>query len=306
MISLPASFAATESAHANAGASEAATGPHISIAPEALFHIGPFAVTNSQLLGLIGSLLLLWMLFSVAKAVRIGKRGRFMHAVLWLFENLYDTAVEVIGDKKTAVKVLPLAVTLFLFFLVNNWLGLLPIVGPLTWHGAPLLRGAAADLNTTLALAVISIVTAQAWAIKRRGVLGNLARYTANPFKDPLHFFIGILEFIAEFSRTAALALRIFGNVFGGEVLLVVIAFLTSYFAAVALPVFYGLELFVGAVQAYVFFMLTIAFISLGLPDGDDSHHAQDDRASDPKVSSSPSTWTSSKPSAKATPSQAA
>jgi F-type H+-transporting ATPase subunit a len=254
-----------------AGAAEHAAGPHISIAPEAIFHIGPIPVTNAQILGLIGSGLLIWMLFSVVKSIRTGKRGRFMHAILWLFENLYDTAVEVIGDKSVAKKVLPLAVTLFLFFLINNWLGLLPIVGPLTWNGTPLLRGAAADLNTTLALAIISIIVAQAWAIKRRGFFGNAKRYTGNPFKDPLHFFIGILEFIAEFSRTAALALRMFGNVFGGEVLLIVIAFLTSYAAAVALPVFYVLELFVGAVQAYVFFMLTIAFISLGLPgDGDD------------------------------------
>lgn len=262
MISLPTLFAA---------GGEAA-GPHISIAPEAIFHIGPIPVTNAQILGLIGSGLLLWMLFSVVRALREGRRGRFMHAILWLFENLYDTAVEVIGDKGVAKKVLPLAVTLFLFFLINNWLGLLPLVGPLTWNGVPVLRGAAADLNTTLGLAIVSIITAQVWAIKRRGFFGNAMRYTANPFKDPLHFFIGILEFIAEFSRTAALALRIFGNVFGGEVLLVVIAFLTSYAAAVALPVFYVLELFVGAVQAYVFFMLTIAFISLGLPDGEDDH----------------------------------
>lgn len=273
MISVFNLFATAEAVHTEATTEVVEkAGPHISIAPEALFHVGPFSITNSQILGLFGSLLLLWILFSVVKSVRDGKRGRFMHAVVWLFENLYDTAMEVIGDKKIVVKILPLAVTLFLFFLVNNWLGLLPIVGPLTWHGDPLLRGAAADLNTTLALAVISIVTAQAWAIKKRGLFGNALRYTANPFKDPLHFFIGILEFIAEFSRTAALALRMFGNVFGGEVLLIVIAFLTSYFAAVALPVFYVLELFVGAVQAYVFFMLTIAFISLGLPEDGESH----------------------------------
>jgi F-type H+-transporting ATPase subunit a len=272
MISFLTQFAAGGEAAQTTEAVEHAAGPHISIAPEALFHIGPIPVTNAQTLGLVGSLLLLWMMFSVVKAIRSGSRGRFMHGFMALFENLYDTAVEVIGDKKIAVKILPLAVTLFLFFLINNWLGLLPIVGPLTWDGIPALRGAAADLNTTLGLAIVSVITAQAWAIKRRGLLGNAARYFTNPFRDPLHFFIGILEFIAEFSRTAALALRIFGNVFGGEVLLVVIAFLTSYFAAVALPVFYVLELFVGAVQAYVFFMLTIAFISLGLPDGSEGH----------------------------------
>jgi F-type H+-transporting ATPase subunit a len=135
-----------------------------------------------------------------------------------------------------------------------------------------LLRGVAADLNTTLALAIISMTTAQVWAIKRRGFFGNLGRYFGNPFKDPLHAFEGFLEVIAEFSRTAALSLRIFGNVFGGEVLLGVIGYLTSYASPVALPVFYCLELFVGAVQAYVFFMLTIAFISLGLPNPEEDH----------------------------------
>jgi len=245
------------------------TGPHISIAPETLFHVGPIAITNSQVLGSIGALILLCILFYTVRAVKKGGRGRFMHAVMMLFENLYDTTVEVIGDKKVALKVLPLAITLMLFFLINNWLGLLPVVGSVTWHGKELFRGVAADLNTTLALAVISIITAQAWAVKRRGLFGNAKRYFGNPFKDPLHAAIGLLEFIAEFSRTAALALRIFGNVFGGEVLLGVIAYLTS------LPVFYGLELFVGAVQAYVFFMLTIAFVSLGLPDAEEeAEHA--------------------------------
>lgn len=265
-----------------------ADGPHISIAPDTLFHIGPFVITNAQLLGLVGGLLVLWILAATARGVKRGSRSRGVHTVMWLFENLYDTTVEVIGDKKIAKKIVPLAITLALFFILNNWLGLLPIVGPITWDGVPLLRGAAADLNTTFALALISIFTAQMWAIKRRGFFGNAKRYFANPFKSPLHAFEGILELIAEFSRTTALAMRIFGNVFGGEVLLGVIAFLTSFAAPLALPVFYGLELFVGAVQGYVFFMLTIAFISLGLPSPDDEHgesHAtgQADEASLPE-----------------------
>jgi F-type H+-transporting ATPase subunit a len=102
--------------------------------------------------------------------------------------------------------------------------------------------------------------------------LGNAKRYIHNPFKDPLHAFEGALEIVAEFSRTLALSLRIFGNVFGGEVLLLVIAFLSGWAAAVSLPLFYIMELFVGAVQAYVFFMLTVAFISLGLPSAENSH----------------------------------
>lgn len=246
-----------------------AAGPHISIEPETLFHLGPVAVTNAQLLGFVGSLILLWILFSTVRAIRRGSRSLFMHAVMWIFESLYDTTVEVIGDKRVALKILPLAVTLMFFFLINNWLGIFPFVGSVTFNDVPLFRGAAADLNTTFALAIISMTTAQAWAIKRLGFFGNIGRYLVNPFKDPLHSFEGALEIVAEFSRTLALSLRIFGNVFGGEVLLGVIALLTSWAAPLALPLFYGLELFVGAVQAYVFFMLTVAFISLGLPQGD-------------------------------------
>ncbi|HSH18050.1 MAG TPA: F0F1 ATP synthase subunit A [Candidatus Saccharimonadales bacterium] len=243
-----------------------AAGPHISIAPQTLFTVLGIPITNSQLTGFIGSLLVLALFAFTIRAMKRGSKNRLAGFVMWMFEILYDTVVEVVGDRKIARRVLPLAITIVFFFTINNWIGIFPFVGAVTWHGHELFRGAAADLNTTLAVAVISIVTAQAWAIKRRGLFGNLHRYIANPFKNPLHAFEGFLELIAEFSRTAALALRVFGNVFGGEVLLAVIAFLTGYAAVVALPVFYVLELFVGAVQAYVFFMLTIAFISLGLP----------------------------------------
>lgn len=261
----------------------AAEGPHISIAPDTLFHIGPLIVTNSLLLGVIGSVIVFLLLLATARGVKKNSSSRFVHTIMWIFEGLYDTAVEVIGDRKVARKVVPLAITLVFFFVLNNWLGLLPVVGPITWDGLPLFRGAAADLNVTIALAIISMATAQIWAMKRRGFFGNLHRYFVNPFKDPLHAFEGILEFIAEFTRTAALALRIFGNVFGGEVLLAVMAFLTGYAAVVALPVFYVLELFVGAVQGYVFFMLTIAFISLGLPEPGNEHgDAKETKAPEP------------------------
>lgn len=264
----------------------AAEGPHISIAPTTLFTVFGVPITNSQLTGFIGTLLILALFAYTIRAVKRGSKSRLAGFVMWMFEILYDTIVDVIGDRKIAQKVLPLAVTIVFFFTVNNWLGIFPFVGAVTYNGHELFRGAAADLNTTLAIAVISIVTAQAWAIKRRGLFGNMHRYISNPFKDPLHAFEGFLELIAEFSRTAALALRVFGNVFGGEVLLAVIAFLTSYAAVVALPAFYVLELFVGAVQAYVFFMLTIAFISLGLPDAASHGGPDHDVPGDPVVGS--------------------
>ncbi len=264
----------------------AVEGPHISIAPTTLFTIFGIPITNSQLTGFIGTLLILALFAYTIRSVKRGSKSRLAGFVMWMFEILYDTIVDVIGDRKIAHKVLPLAITIVFFFTINNWLGIFPFVGAITYNGHELFRGAAADLNTTLAIAVISIVTAQVWAIKRRGLFGNMHRYIGNPFKDPLHAFEGFLELIAEFSRTAALALRVFGNVFGGEVLLAVIAFLTSYAAIVALPAFYVLELFVGAVQAYVFFMLTIAFISLSLPEAGGHNGPDHDVPGDPVVGS--------------------
>jgi F-type H+-transporting ATPase subunit a len=253
----------------------AESGPHISIAPQILWEAGPFAISNSQVLGLFGTGLVLWLLFSTARAAKSGKRmNRLQGMVMWVFEMLYKTTVDVIGDRATARKVAPLGITIVFFFAVNNWFGLLPGVGAVTLHGEELFRGVAADLNTTLAIAIISIVTAQLWAVKRRGFKGNLSRYLVNPLKSPIHSFIGILEILAEISRTAALALRMFGNVLGGEVLLAVIGYLTGYAGGLILPVFYCLELFVGGIQAYVFFMLTIAFISLALPAEGETHGA--------------------------------
>ena len=253
----------------------AEAGPSISISPEVLWQWGPIAISNSQVLGLIGTAVVSWLLVSTALAARRGKRmNRLQGLVMMLFEMLYKTTVDVIGDREIAKKVLPLGVTIVFFFGINNWFGLLPGVGAVTYNGHELFRGVAADLNTTFAIAIISIITAQVWAIKKRGFFGNAGRYFINPFKSPIHSFIGILEVMAEVSRTVALAFRIFGNVLGGEVLLAVIGFLTGYAGGVILPVFYCLELFVGAIQAYVFFMLTIAFISLALPAEGETHGA--------------------------------
>ncbi|HXH27251.1 MAG TPA: F0F1 ATP synthase subunit A [Candidatus Acidoferrum sp.] len=238
--------------------------PQISIAPETLFTLGPLPITNSLLLGLVGFATVLGLFFATTHLIKKGSRSRFMYAIVWLFEILLGMCEEVLGSREKARKVMPLAATLFIAILVNNWLGLLPLVGSITYNGHPLLRGFDADLNSTFALAIISMTAVQIWAIKTHGFFGNIGRYIHNPLKDPMRAFEGFLEIVAEFSRLVALSMRLFGNVLGGEVLLAVIGFISSYGAPLALPAFYVLELFVGGVQAYVFFMLTVVFIAIG------------------------------------------
>ncbi len=247
----------------------AASGPHISIKAETLFHVLGIPITNSLLLGLIGYGILITVMILLARSIQRGSRSRFAIAGQWLFEMLYKMTVDVLGDKKLARRVAPLAITIFLAVMFNNWLGTMPGVGPIHYNGQPLFRGLAADLNFTFALAMITMVAVQLYAIKQHGIWGNARRYLINPFKNPVGTFEGLLEFIGEFSRFVALSMRLFGNVFGGEVLLTVIAYLTSWFGWLPLPLFMGFELFIGALQAFVFYMLTIIFISLAVSHGD-------------------------------------
>lgn len=250
----------------------AAEGPHVSLVAEPILQLGSVVITNSMLLGILGTGLLIAMLWHARNRAISGKHTRLSVALLSLYEILVNTATDVLGDRAKAMRLAPIAISIFLVIMINNWIAILPFVPAITHNGLPLFRGLAADLNFTMALAIISMVTAQIWAIRTHGVFGNLGRYFGNPIKNPMHVMEGFLELIAEFSRLISLSMRLFGNIFGGEVLLVVIAFITSYVAVVALPPFMLLELFVGAVQAYVFFMLTVVFVALA-----SSNHAEED-----------------------------
>ena len=249
---------------------------HISIAAEPVFHIGGFPVTNALLTGVVGAALTLGILFYVAGKVKRDQYNRFVGLIQWVFEGLLSQIDSVIPDKKLARRITPLAVTIFFVVLVNYWLSVIPGLESIKLNGVPLIRSLTADLNFTLGLALITVVTVQIYAVKYLSAFGNLGRYFRNPFKDPVAAFEGILEVVGEVSRGTALALRLFGNAFAGEVLLIVIAALTSYAASVTLPFFMAFELFIGFIQAYVFFILTLIFTSLAV-----SHEHGDDHSSD-------------------------
>lgn len=243
----------------------AASELHISISADPLFHVFGFPVTNALLTGVVGGILTIAILWYVAGKVKRGKYNRFVGLVQWVFEGLLKQINDIVPDKKVARRITPLAVTIFFAVLINYWLSVIPGLDSIKWNGVPVLRSMTADLNFTLGLAVVTMVTVQLYAVRHLGVFGNASRYFRNPFKDPIGAFEGILEFIGEFSRGVALALRLFGNAFAGEALLIVIAVLTGYFSAVALPFFLGFELFIGFIQAYVFFVLTLIFTSLAV-----------------------------------------
>jgi len=245
----------------------------VSIGAQELFKIGSFSVTNALLCGIVGSLIAIVVLVYTAVSVKRGRYNRFVGLVQWVFEGLLKQINDIIPDKKLAKKMTPLAMTVFFVVMFNYWLSVLPGLDTINWNGVPLLRSLTADLNFTLALALITVVTVQIYAVKYLGVFGNVGRYIRNPLKDPMGAFEGALEIIGEFSRGLALALRLFGNAFAGEILLVVIGLLASYAATVVLPFFMIFELFIGFIQAYVFFVLVLIFTSLAVTHG--SEHGE-------------------------------
>lgn len=230
-----------------------------------LFDIGPLPVTNTMLMGAIGIVVMIAVLLYARHNVKVGKHTFVTGLVQWAVEGMYAQVIDIIPDKKVAKSIAPLALSIFFTVLFTYWISILPGVGEsVTYNGHPLLRGLPTDLNFTFALAIITIVAVQIYAVKSHGLFGNMERYFINPFKNPIGAFEGILELIGEFSRLIALSLRLFGNAFAGEVLLAVIAMLSGWFAGLSLPLFMAFELFIGFIQAYVFFVLTCIFTALG------------------------------------------
>lgn len=254
---------------------------HISLAAETLFTVAGFTVTNALFLGAFGVAIFVGIFVYVASMIKRGKYNRFVGLIQWAFEGMLGAIDSVIPDKVIARKIAPLALTIFFFVLISYWLSIIPGAGSITYDGVPIFRSLAADMNFTFAIAIIVIVMVQIYAISRHGFFGNIGRYIKNPIKDPIGAFEGFLELIGEVSRGSALSLRLFGNALAGEVLLLIIAALTSYFATVSLPVFMAFELFIGFIQAYVFYVLTLIFTALAI-DVHGGTQAQPDHTSLP------------------------
>lgn len=234
---------------------------NISVAAEPVFHIGEFPVTNS----LLTSLVVMVILLVIALKAYLGSKNGTKKLPLWIrvvTEGVYNFLKQIAGDKTETL--FPLLFTFFIFILLGNWIGLVPGVGTIgIWehHGeekilVPLLRSPNASLSITIALALISVITVQYLSIKALGAKKYLSKFFN--FKNPINAFVGILELISEFSKILSFSFRLFGNVFAGEVLLMVMMFLIP----VLVPVpFLMLEIFVGLIQALVFTMLTTIFI---------------------------------------------
>jgi len=240
----------------------------ISLASQTIFHIGPFAITNTIIATWLAMLTLIIIGLSLGKIKNIPEG--LQNIAEFAIESLLNLVDGITHDREKSRRFFPWIASFFLFILIANWMELIPGFGSIGLRGIengkeafiPILRGANTDINTTLALGLISALMTQIFGIIAIGIIKYGKKFIN--FSSPIEFFVGILELISEVARIISFAFRLFGNIFAGEVLLIVITFLAPYIIPVP---FYGMELFVGFIQALVFSMLTLVFMTIASMD---------------------------------------
>lgn len=246
---------------------------HIALKAEELFTVWGMPITNT----LITSWVVIFLLIGIALAVRFRMKlipGKVQAAFEALLDFVLNYMKETLGSDKHAYRFMPLIVTLFLFIFLANLLEFVPGIGsigfqPADGHGSftPLFRSVNTDLNVTLALSIIAFVVIEIAGVAAIGFLKYTGKFVN--FKSPLQFFIGIIELLSEVARLISFSFRLFGNIFAGEVLIVVATFFVPLFLPVPLMLF---EVFVGFIQAAIFSLLTLFFIKIAITDPHEAH----------------------------------
>lgn len=256
---------------------------------EPVFHYKDFPITNALLTSWITVIVIIVLSFIIRFKLKEIPRGiqNFFEVII---EGAFSLCDQVTNSRALSIKIFPIAISVFFFILVNNWFGILPLGGfGLIEKGetsavfVPFLRGGTADINTTIALAVMAVVGANMFGVFSIGIWKTFNKYVnlkvigqigekirRDPsviIVAPITFFVGLIEIVGEFAKIASLSFRLFGNVFAGEVLLVSVAALVGYI--VPIP-FLFLEILVGVIQALIFSVLLVVYFTIASTDHDE------------------------------------
>ena len=243
--------------------------PHTVLGP----HAPPGLVTFTP--SISDTLVTMWIVMAIVLTGAIlmsrgGKLvpGRAQNVFEAVYEGLSDFGVGLAGPK--ARPYIPIFAAFFLLILFDNWVGLVPPVGKIE-----LLRAPSSDVNITIGMALVSFVIFHVEGFRHLGVGGYLGKFF--PVYEFRHgigagfiaMFVGLIELMLEFVKPVTLSMRLFGNIYGGEVALGVITSLTIAIIPVGLI---ALELMLNAIQALIFSVLTLMFIVLAI----ESHHEEE------------------------------
>lgn len=239
---------------------------HIALAAEKVGTLWGIPITNTLLMSLIVFAILATFAFFVRKNLSLIP-GRAQTLIETLFVGILDYMTETLEDAKLARKLFPLIVTIFLFIFTANLIEFTPGIGSIGWSHpegefTPLLRSMNTDLNTTLALTIIAFVVIEVVGVATLGFLRYGKKFVN--LSSVLGFMVGIIELFSEVARLVSYSFRLFGNIFAGEVMILVI----QHFVPMVLPVPIMLfEVFVGFIQAAIFALLTLFFVKMAITE---------------------------------------
>ncbi|MBI2636917.1 MAG: F0F1 ATP synthase subunit A [Parcubacteria group bacterium] len=253
------------------------------LAPDVVGHIAGLPVTNTIINAWLA--IAIFLLMGIFIRLRLSLRpAGLQNAMEFFLETMLGYFDQVTGDRKKTLKFLPIVGGVFFFILLSNWLTLLPGTGSLTWNHTFVLRPATTDLNLTAAMALSAVILSHVYGLITVGVFTHVGKFIqiGNVIKSlrrgPIAIFtavvelgVGFIEVVTELAKVLSLSFRLFGNIFAGEVLLSVM----SSLAGLLVPApFMLLELLVGIIQAGVFAMLTLLYLSVSttVPVHEEAH----------------------------------
>lgn len=252
----------------------AAEGLSIHLAADSVVTLFGVPITNT--------LLTVWLTMAILLVLAIVIKTRLslipnklQNVAELIIVSVYDYMAEVLESKSLARRFFPLIMTIFIFILLMNWVGLLPGVDSIGIYKEvesheeavtkliPFFHPPATDLNITIAFALVAFVAIEMAGVTILGFFKYVGKFIN--FRSPLAFVIGIIELLSEMARLISFSFRLFGNIFAGKTLLMVVMFLaTPYLLPVPLIAY---ELFVGFIQAFIFAILTLFFIKLAIEE---------------------------------------
>ena len=261
------------------------------------YKLGPIYITNTLITSWLSIIVLIVLFYFGTRKMKLVPKGlqNFVETIIEILLNF----VEGVAGKENGRRFFPIVATIFLYVLFNAWLALLPVfnfigINQLQADGTtiyvPLLRAANTDINVPLMLALVSFFSVEYWGVTSLGLryylgkffkfgqllqgLGLLIKGKVKSSVGSILFgaidaFVGALELLSEFVRIISFTFRLFGNMMGGEVLLLTIPFLIPW---VFSSIFYGLETFLGLIQAVIFGVLTLVFATIAISKPEAEH----------------------------------
>lgn len=254
---------------------------HVSLKAEPIFHWGKLGVNNSIIFGALCGLVILVIFITARFKIKYRPtKSKLANGVEALVGFVMDMLTGSLGSRELAVRFAPFYLSMFSIIITSYLLSLFPIVGEglfarVEGGHVPLFRAFTADINATLAMAIIAIIGIQIMSIRTQGLKKHFQHYFSDKPLNPINFVIGVIEVFGELTRILSLALRLFLNTAVGDILIVVFTSLVAPGGRTPLAVapIFMFEILVAGIQAYVFTVLCATYLGLAVSHAHDDSH---------------------------------